>query len=276
MSIGHKTSGDQSPATGDININNINDAVKQIASQIADLKKGIEALKFQIVEFQESNKKLKEKINKLLKNKRKNFFHDNWFLWGIIIIILGAILFSLVPVIQENYVGGILAFVGILATFIVVSNYMQVKEIEKKFDDAQTKLEQQFSKTIEQLKSDAVNTECNISCSIQYHRALFAKTNTEQFDAYIYAIASWSKATAINVNLIDFILSKMGKILNMNEKKEDEFISQFTSLNAYALDDCLQTISSADTKNEHKTKTIDFLQKLKEKGALSYDEGYKF
>jgi predicted nuclease with TOPRIM domain len=62
----------------------------------------------------------------------KNCCKD-WYLWGIVIILLGAILFSQIPYfkINNNYIGLILGFVGILATFIVVSNYSQVQEVKK-------------------------------------------------------------------------------------------------------------------------------------------------
>jgi hypothetical protein len=66
----------------------------------------------------------------------KELFFNYWFLWGIIIILLGTIVFCLIPKIDitNNYVSVIFGFVGILATFIVVSNYAQVKEIERGFD----------------------------------------------------------------------------------------------------------------------------------------------
>jgi hypothetical protein len=66
----------------------------------------------------------------------KKFLCNHWFWIGIIIILLGTILFCLVPRIDinENYAGIVLGFVGILATFIVVSNYAQVKDIENKFE----------------------------------------------------------------------------------------------------------------------------------------------
>ncbi|MDR0829228.1 MAG: hypothetical protein LBN95_03840 [Prevotellaceae bacterium] len=42
----------------------------------------------------------------------------------------------------------ILGFVGILATFIVVSNYLQVKDIEKKFEDRVGELDKKFKEKI--------------------------------------------------------------------------------------------------------------------------------
>ncbi len=45
---------------------------------------------------------------------------------------LGAILFALLPCMHfdDNYVGLVLSFVGIMSTFVVISNYAQVKDIE--------------------------------------------------------------------------------------------------------------------------------------------------
>lgn len=52
----------------------------------------------------------------------------------MIIIILGIVLFSCIPAINtgDKYAGAILGLVGVLTTFIVVSNYAQVKDIESK------------------------------------------------------------------------------------------------------------------------------------------------
>lgn len=70
----------------------------------------------------------------------------HWFLWGIVIVILLAILATQIPRmnIGDNYIGIILAFVGILATFTVVGNYIQVhyakQEFEKKVKELQQKI----------------------------------------------------------------------------------------------------------------------------------------
>ena len=64
-------------------------------------------------------------------------FKENWFLLGIITILLGSILFCLMPKmdITNNYIGVILGFVGVLATFIVVGNYAQVQQIRSEMLD---------------------------------------------------------------------------------------------------------------------------------------------
>jgi len=63
-----------------------------------------------------------------------------WWLLGI--ILSSAFLFWVLAVIAYKYFdfgiidekGIVLTLIGVLATFIVVSNYMQVKEIENKFN----------------------------------------------------------------------------------------------------------------------------------------------
>lgn len=75
----------------------------------------------------------------------------SWVYWiwlvGIVSLALSliAIFCGVVPYTNWNVeivsISIVLGFVGILATFIVVSNYMQVKEIEKKFDGKTEKLD---------------------------------------------------------------------------------------------------------------------------------------
>jgi len=62
---------------------------------------------------------------------------NKYFIQGLAIIILGFIFACLFPIIkiEGNEVSIVLGFVGVIATFIVVSNYAQVKDIEKKFND---------------------------------------------------------------------------------------------------------------------------------------------
>jgi len=75
-----------------------------------------------------------------------------------------SVLFFVLFVLLNHFVGFgisddsiILTFVGIVATFVVVSNYIQVKEVEKKFDE-KIKDIKKFSTTIEKNKWD-IKTE---------------------------------------------------------------------------------------------------------------------
>ncbi|MDR2407952.1 MAG: hypothetical protein LBE13_07565 [Bacteroidales bacterium] len=111
----------------------------------------------------DKNKK-KEDGKKSPQNIKDKFYKilSQYFLLGLIIILLGFIFASKFEYFEykENYVGLILAFVGILATFIVVSNYAQVKEAkdefstkvkeaEKKFDEKKEEIEVAFNRKIE-------------------------------------------------------------------------------------------------------------------------------
>jgi hypothetical protein len=61
---------------------------------------------------------------------------SKWFLMGIIIILLGWIVFlHFYTVTDINNVTLILAFVGILVTFVVISNYVQVRDVKEAFEN---------------------------------------------------------------------------------------------------------------------------------------------
>ncbi|MDR0754579.1 MAG: hypothetical protein LBF04_04240 [Prevotellaceae bacterium] len=124
-------------------INKIDSEQRKINDKIKDLETTVKKLN-----------DCKTGYKKDTKNKYRQF---DWFLWGILIILLGAILFFLIPVIQENYVGGILAFVGIIATFIVISNYMQVKEIKGKYSNTVKEIEDRYNNTVKDFNEKFVN-----------------------------------------------------------------------------------------------------------------------
>lgn len=71
----------------------------------------------------------------------------------MIIIVLGIILFSTIPAIniEDKYAGAILGVVGVLATFIVVGNYAQVKDIENKFIQETNRLKDDYKTKIDEL-----------------------------------------------------------------------------------------------------------------------------
>ncbi|MCL2596225.1 MAG: hypothetical protein FWD66_00890 [Paludibacter sp.] len=100
-----------------------------------------------------------DKLFNIIKNKQRN----NWFYGKILgIIILSAlILWGLAIValkyfnlnLTEHGLEIILTFIGILATFIVVSNYMQVKDIDRKFENRITELNNIFTNKVTELNN---------------------------------------------------------------------------------------------------------------------------
>ena len=82
-----------------------------------------------------------------------SLFANNWLL-GMLILLVGIdicchISYSVVE--SENIV---LLFVGILATFVVVSNYIQVKEAERKFEYTSENMREDFNDKINDLNTD--------------------------------------------------------------------------------------------------------------------------
>jgi hypothetical protein len=77
------------------------------------------------------------------------FLKSHWFLYGIIIILLGVIVFNqFYQITGANNVTYILSFVGILATFIVISNYAQVQEIKRNCDSKVEEIKRDCDKLI--------------------------------------------------------------------------------------------------------------------------------
>jgi cell division protein FtsL len=127
--VGHKTEGHNSPIVGGININNTSETLKSIIDLINKHSSDIE--------------QINEKIEKLSKHKPEKQPYIKLLLW----VLFGAIVFfTFAVVLNRAYHFGIsdtsvvLAFVGILATFIVVSNYIQMKDLERKIKDLDTKV----------------------------------------------------------------------------------------------------------------------------------------
>jgi hypothetical protein len=118
--------------------NNINTSQKDYSDNIRDLKNEIN--------------KLNEKVDA---NKVEKYPYIN-----ILVAIFGLtfLFFLLAVFLNKTYKFGIsddsvvLAFVGIVATFIVVSNYMQVQAIESKF----VRKTSDFEKQVKEIQSDCL------------------------------------------------------------------------------------------------------------------------
>ena len=92
----------------------------------------------------------------------------NYFLWGITIIILGFTFACQIPYfkLEDNYVGLVLGFVGILATFIVVSNYAQVQSIKDEFGKKVAKVEDDFNTKIGGFNASIEKLETDLNTKI--------------------------------------------------------------------------------------------------------------
>ena len=115
-----------------------------------------------ISELEKKTRKKERKKPKCCFWKRiKSFICSYWFLTGVIIVLLGAILFChIYKITNSNNTTIVLAFVGILATFVVISNYAQTKEVK---DDVKEQ-----NKKIEYLLNDIEKKYAKIFADIYY------------------------------------------------------------------------------------------------------------
>lgn len=86
-------------------------------------------------------------FSKAINSQIHRSMYSHWFLWGIVIIILGIILVTQTPTLDynQNYIAVILGFIGVLATFIVVSNYAQLKNTENTIEKIKTEIDEKIS-----------------------------------------------------------------------------------------------------------------------------------
>jgi len=78
----------------------------------------------------------------------KKLLKNNWFIVGIIIILICFDIAIHIPIIDIkcNYFGAMISFIGILATFIVISNYVQVKDIKEETNKQISSMKTEFDK----------------------------------------------------------------------------------------------------------------------------------
>ncbi|MDR1542866.1 MAG: hypothetical protein LBS50_00355 [Prevotellaceae bacterium] len=85
----------------------------------------------------------------------------------------------------------VLGFVGILATFIVVSNYMQVKEIEKVFDKKNIELQSKIDEKIRIIESETLKIQNEVWANLVESLLIQAISQPKMFcnpNAYLVGI----------------------------------------------------------------------------------------
>jgi hypothetical protein len=167
----------------------------------------------------------------------------------------------------------ILTFIGIIATFIVVGNYVQVIKIENQFNERIKEIEDNFDVRTEALKtifnSRLKDDECKLSSFVHYHRAIAAKkTRTSfrdfdyvnAFDGYVYAIASWDDASNIHIELIS---KSIDGIAEIKEKTNVKVIADgYESVDVGIMEMCIKVLYSVKVNNTNKHEVVKFIQDL--------------
>lgn len=136
----------------------------------------------------EKIKKLEKRIKVLEKAyKKKN--NKNGMLWGIVIILFVVLICTQIEYFQvdDNHVGLVLAFVGILATFVVISNYSQLKTMEDKHSAMDDRFETAI-KDISRVEITIDNTVKELNSLSNMNFALSMATMFKEVKAYEAAI----------------------------------------------------------------------------------------
>lgn len=167
----------------------------------------------------------------------------NYWIFGISIILLGASLFVNISNVVINNQSIVLIFIGILATFIVVSNYAQVSEIknstDKKVQDLETETKDQIKqlnilfKNVEETKEKLTKTEKNtylataeayrLYAIYTYDKKQFRNSTGHLIGAMSYYFKTGEKY-GLEDNLLDNIISNLElEKWNSSEVVEGDF-----------------------------------------------------
>jgi uncharacterized membrane protein (DUF485 family) len=203
--------------------------IGELITQVGDLKKSIEELK---------KNKCKEKRCFLTKI-------PSWF-WILLTSVVGAIIFIGAMILFQRWLGFeasyensttiVLGFVGIAATFIVVSNYAQVKEIERKFDEKaetlKSEIEEEFNK---QIKTKQREIQANV---LSMSGAILCESNSFAFafDSFLVALDLYTELEFISK--ADFQLDGIIRLIQ-NQDVSSTLNNKYSSQRIYENRKCL-------------------------------------
>jgi hypothetical protein len=131
---------------------------------INDLSEAINAAKRDATEDEKEDEK-EEKKEDEKGDKKPNYITWFWVIAAISVIALGLAITSffigVTPYVRWNVetvsLSIILAFVGILATFVVIGNYMQVRDVKSEFDSKVDKIIKESIKKITTATNERIN-----------------------------------------------------------------------------------------------------------------------
>jgi hypothetical protein len=220
---------------------------------------------------------INENVENTSENKKsveiKKWFYEQlskYFLLGIIMILLGTIIFCLIPKIDitNNYVSAIFGFVGILATFVVVSNYAQVKDVKDEFDRQVKDIEGKFEEKIEKLEKnndEKIKQSLNDSLFIMKLEFFYYFMKRSPYDPseainYLSDTAKHMKDVRNKVFIWEFINDSYSVINNYFNSIEDDCLDIF-----------IEVLLENSTIDDRITKLIvDINKKLDERKNNNY------
>jgi hypothetical protein len=289
METGHRTYGDRSPITGDI-IVEIKNILETHETKIENILANINSLSTSTAKIDDFNK-LKDSVGELKSNSEKQItelskrvddlckekleksgkppIKTKWWSYLILlfaITVFAALFFWFAIWLNIEHRFGIsdssivIAFIGILATFVVVSNYLQVLEVKREFasevekakGELRVELRDATNTAKEELRgeltnvTDTVKLELFVDTTYKIARTTFDGTTFEsQFDLYTQAFVAscalytdysrkeYEENIKFHFGVIEKLMdgTKSGQKVNFSEVKLGELIGMVSAIN---------------------------------------------
>ncbi|MDR1561213.1 MAG: hypothetical protein LBS23_02550, partial [Holosporaceae bacterium] len=196
---------------------------------------------------------LRGKIYVLREKKHIKHCWVHWFLWGIVIILLGGIFFSQIKYfqIEDNYVGLVLGFIGVLATFIVVSNYVQVKSVQNEINMIRDELDKSIYDAKGELASLSYCTE-----AVKFERDNSIVNAVGCYIAAIYCMTD----IRVKPKTINILLQGISNVIEKTTPQS--FVDNCSHVNINMNSSCINLLQKINTKVGNKDDVIKFIQEI--------------
>jgi hypothetical protein len=151
----------------------------------------------------------------------------------------------------------VIAFIGVLATFVVVSNYMQVQEIRKEFDakikNTESDLKEEINTRID-LKSNELEAHITYAISIQQYR-------NKDFDmALMGCLVALERYVKFDLILAESVLDYI--IKNIIYANDYNFNNRYTAKEKIECKKCAESAYMIQQLEEKALKVINFIDNL--------------
>jgi hypothetical protein len=237
------------------------------------MEKDIKKLEFQIVELHAKLNNQEKKIVKKLKGvKTRTIFYwvSGFSCLFSIVAICGVFVCKNTIVEKESIV---LTFIGILATFMVISNYIQVNAMQKELNFIRYDL----NKSIVDTKGELASLVHYVN-AVRYEQMknVFKKYDLSAviFDCYISAMSCLSDISNVETKTINPLLSGISKIIDCTDVQS--IVKNYVNININKNSSCIDLLQRFNIKGGDKNKVIKFIKDVNEiaekEGKASWDD----
>lgn len=138
----------------------------------------------------------------------KEFLTSNWFLFFLLVILLGFDIYSRISFVCITNESIVLVFVGILATFVVISNYAQVKDLENKVNNQDNIIKKEIYEIQRNIIDIQKEEKIKLIPMQDDLKLILISDNKQQEQAIIEKLRKYGDKEKIRKLLIDFAEGK--------------------------------------------------------------------